>query len=163
MRIFVYESLIATWSHVRDEWGPAADALLAEGRAMAAAIAGDFEAAGHEVLGVRDAALTDLPPPLDRFEALAGPRSPFPIPTHLLKKLPHTSRQADYTLLIAPEHRRALYDLAQLLDPRGTLLSPSPEFIGWASDKHATATTLGKAGVPVPHGIRLKTNSPWPV
>jgi len=163
MRIFVFETMVAFWSEARDELGPSAHSLLAEGAAMAAAVANDLEAAGHEVLGVRDASLAELPPPLDRFEAVAGPRSPFPIPTHFLRKLGGTSRQADYTLLIAPEHRGALYQLAQLMEAGGTLLSPSPEFIGWASDKHATATTLGNAGVPVPRGIRLRSGGTWPV
>jgi tyramine---L-glutamate ligase len=155
MRVFVLEYMVAFWSDARGELGPAAHSLLAEGAAMAAAVASDFEAAGHPVIGFRDAALSELPPPLDRFRAFSGLEE--------TRKLAHALGQADYTLLIVPESRGALYQLARVTKTAGgTLLGPSPEFVGWASDKHATATTLRTAGVPAPRGVRLQADDAWP-
>ena len=155
MRVFVLESMVAFWSEARGEFGPAADSLLAEGAAMAAAVASDFEAAGHQVIGFRDSALSELPAPLDRFQAFSGLEETW--------KLAHAPGQADFTLLIAPESRGALYLLARITEKGGgTLLGPSPEFIGWASDKHATATTLRAASVPAPRGVRLYADDAWP-
>jgi predicted ATP-grasp superfamily ATP-dependent carboligase len=148
MRVFVQELLVAFWREARVALGSAADSLLAEGTAMAAAVASDLAAAGHDVTGFRDADLGNLPPPLDRFRPIAGLDEAW--------KFAHAPQQADYTLLIAPETRGLLSTQAQTVEMAGgTLLGPVPEFIRWASDKHATAATMAKAGVPVPRGVRL--------
>jgi predicted ATP-grasp superfamily ATP-dependent carboligase len=146
MRVFVFEMMVAHGSGLRDELGPAADALLAEGTAMAAAVAADLEAAAHTVYGFRDRELGDLPPPLDRFRPYS--EQGF---AALLSAVP---REIDYALLIAPESRRVLYVMATTVDRTGVrFLGPTPEFIGWATDKHQTAETFRRAGVPAPRGI----------
>jgi tyramine---L-glutamate ligase len=148
MRVFVFEMMVAFWSEARAELGPAADSLLTEGTAMAAAVASDLLAAGHEILGFRSADLQDLPPPLDKFRPVTG--------LDEMWKLAHAPEQVQYTLLIAPESRGALYSLAMLTESmKGRLLGPVPEFIGWATDKHATAATMASAGVPAPRGVRI--------
>jgi predicted ATP-grasp superfamily ATP-dependent carboligase len=155
MRVFVYENMVALGSGLREEFGPAAPSLLAEGTAMAAAVATDFEAAGCRVFGFRDPELRDLPPPLDRFQ-------PFAV-NDFVQLAGAVPRDVDYALLIAPESRRGLYMSAVTLDMAGVkFLGPTPEFIGWATNKHQTAETLRKAGVSAPRGVALTKADAWP-
>jgi len=155
MRIFVLESMIAFWSAARGDGDSAARSLLAEGTAMAAAVASDFQTAGHEVFGIRDPKLNDLPPPLDRFRPFAVMSEP--------PRFAEFLHDADYLLLIAPESGRGLYGMAAGMESIGAnLLGPTPEFIGWATNKHQTAETFRRAGVPAPRGTALIDGGPWP-
>lgn len=61
---------------------------------------------------------------------------------------------SDATILIAPEFAGTLLTLAErVVKLGGRLLSPSPEFIEIASDKHETAIRLHAAGARVPRGV----------
>lgn len=63
-------------------------------------------------------------------------------------------RECDATILIAPEFEGILLRLAtRARQLGGRLLSPGPEFIEIASDKHETATCLVTAGVATPRGL----------
>jgi predicted ATP-grasp superfamily ATP-dependent carboligase len=122
---------------------------------MAAAVAADLAAAGHEVTGVRDEALVDLPPPLDGFQAVSDGVD--------IGNVEVAGGPSDYFLLIAPESDQVLAHLAGGVEQAGgRLLGPSSEFIRWASDKHGTALTLGSLGAMVPRGHLLRPGSRWP-
>jgi tyramine---L-glutamate ligase len=160
MRVFVFEMMVACWRDVREEYGPAADSLLAEGTAMAAAVASDFEAAGNQVLGFRHVELHDLPPPLDRFRPFSFGPSTVLAGSRRFAEVPS---ETDYSLLIVPESRRGLFGMASMLEKMGaTLLGPTPEFIGWATNKHQTAETLLRAGVSAPRGIATAGGNDFP-
>lgn len=61
--------------------------------------------------------------------------------------------QSDAALIIAPEFEGLLWDLSQKCRERGVpLLSPSPDFVAIAADKHATAERLRAVSVATPTG-----------
>lgn len=71
--------------------------------------------------------------------------------------------QADWTVVIAPEIGGALMERCQrVVQVGGRLLGGSLPTILLAGDKHATATHLAAAGVPVPLGVRHELGEPWP-
>ena len=73
------------------------------------------------------------------------------------------AREADWTLLIAPECNRTLLDRCRAVEAAGgRLLSPNSAFIAWASDKHRCAQRLIEAGVSAPIGIQLRPGEPLP-
>lgn len=156
MRVLVFEFATSFWSLAEREFGEAAKSLLCEGTAMAAAVAADFTAlADVEVVGVRDARLTDLPPPLDRFRAIQGRGSDW--------KIDDALSHADFVLPIMPETRGILRSLVEHLERCSyRLLCPSSAFVAWATDKHATLETLRSKGVPTPAGVRLTADDSWP-
>ncbi len=72
------------------------------------------------------------------------------------KAFDQLAASCDATLLIAPEFEGILLRLAsRVSELGGRLLSPGPEFIAIASDKHETAIRLHAKGVNVPEGIVL--------
>lgn len=74
------------------------------------------------------------------------------------------SRQADWTLVIAPEFDGHLHELAERVGRAGgRLLGPSVEVVRLASDKHQTAEHLQARGVGVPYGIVLAPVEPLPL
>jgi len=149
MRILIDEFVTGGgWFHV--EANAPSGSLLAEGRAMLAALAVDFAAiAGCSVDVLHDVRLARTP--LDRVtghdvESSLAERA-------LLSRL---AAQADWTVLIAPEFDRHLLERVKLVEGvGGRLLSPGSQVVALTADKHATAEHLAARGVRVPRGIAL--------
>jgi hypothetical protein len=144
MTVLVYEFVCGG-----DAIGKAAPAsLLNEGRAMWSAVLEDFaRLPGTDVV--------TLPAAAPDFAAPAGVRV-----LHVADEsgrrdaFLRSARQADYTLLIAPEIDGELQLRAlRVRDAGGRLLGPSPEAIAIAADKEALCGVQGRltaAGIPTP-------------
>jgi predicted ATP-grasp superfamily ATP-dependent carboligase len=150
VRVLIYEYAAGGgfWSE------PAAStpggALLSQGAAMIRALAADFlKLPGVEVLALRDRRLADWELPRCRITEV-GQRCEE---TGALADL---APAADWTVLIAPETGGALLDRCRLVEAAGgRLLSPGPELVEIASDKHHTGCRLADAGVATPEAILL--------
>ena len=154
MQIFVYE--LITGGGMLGE--PLPDSLLAEGRAMLAALVADLTAIeGVGVSTLQDARLKDSPLPdskrlyvSDRAEERA--------------QFEHQAATADWTVVIAPEFDGLLLERARSVEAAGgRLLGPSSALIELASDKQSTADHLAAAGVPVPRGQLVLPGDRLPV
>lgn len=131
--------------------------LLAEGRAMVTALASDFAAlAGCEVHILRDADVEFAMPSEVRVQVVRDA-------AEYGSAFDKQATAADWTVVIAPEIDGALLACAvRVLACGGRLLSPGPDIIRLASDKHATAEHLARAGVPVPRGEFVNCNNSAP-
>jgi predicted ATP-grasp superfamily ATP-dependent carboligase len=79
------------------------------------------------------------------------------------EEIERCSAEADAAILIAPEFDGILLKTARRAAASGaTLVSPSPEFIRIAADKHRTIQMLSAAGVPTPSGIVLEPEDGLP-
>jgi len=155
MRIFIYEYV--TGGGLSDgATSPvlAGMALLAEGRAMAAALTTDFcLLPGFEVWTTRDRRLGELHPRGCRAVTIGNSSEE----EQAIKRL---AADADWTLLIAPETDGALLKRCEVvIAAGGRLLSPGRDVIAIAGNKEETAKVLTGRGVPVPRGGILQTNS----
>lgn len=152
MHVFLYEWI--TGGGLVEEPSPLPKSLLVEGEAMLAALATDFSRVpGARVTVLRDARLDPLP--VFGCESIEVHSR-----EHHLTELSKLAALADHTLVIAPEFDRILANtIAHLRGQRGRLLASSAEFIEIASDKHATATLLAEANVPVPVAILLDADA----
>jgi predicted ATP-grasp superfamily ATP-dependent carboligase len=154
MLVFVYEFITGggMWTLGSD---PPAGSLLAEGRAMAAAVIADFAAlAGCEVVTLRDARLPPLP-----LSALNSPARIERVDSAAAEQslLDHWASRADWTLVVAPEFQNMLLCRAErVVAAGGRLLSPGPALIELAANKQATAEHLQR------HGIRVPAGCLWP-
>jgi predicted ATP-grasp superfamily ATP-dependent carboligase len=145
MQVFVYEFITGggLWS-LGDE--PPDGSLLAEGSAMAAAVAADFCKAGHDVRTMQDVRLPTTP------------TTPVPVASREEERfyLSRLASEAEWTLVIAPETNGVLLERCQWVNEcGGRLLSPSAELIELTSDKCRTVDHLHRLGVSVPRGIRV--------
>jgi predicted ATP-grasp superfamily ATP-dependent carboligase len=126
--------------------------LLAEGRAMAAALVADLMAAGIEVSAMLDTRVQGsvvLSCPVKLVGSSREEEEAFRRQVH----------EADVTLIIAPEIGGALFDRCRTVEELGgRLVSPGSPFVAIAGDKQATAERLSGRGVRVPPGIRLSDN-----
>lgn len=124
---------------------------------MISALAADFlSRSDTRVVLLRDARLKDVPPPANWVVEIRGAEEEWAA----LRRL---AREADWTVLIAPEFKRTLLDRCRAVEAAGgRLLSPNSAFIEWASDKHRCAQRLIEAGVSAPIGIRLRPGEPLP-
>lgn len=156
MQILVYEFVTGGgWFKV--EPNAPAGSLLAEGRAMLTALAGDFAALDscavdilHDVRLARPSLESAT---IHEVASRAAER----------EALRRISAQADWTVLIAPEFDNHLLQRVQLVETvGGRLLSPSSQIVALASDKHATAEHLAARGVRVPHGIAMEAGELLP-
>lgn len=155
MRIFLYEW--ATGGGLVDEQGPLPASIVREGAAMIGALAADLvRVEGNHVSALRDPRVLHL--------ALPGCEV-----VEVISKFSHgeefdrLTAEADATILIAPEFDGILLKAARrVVASGGKLLSPSPEFIRIAADKHQTCEVLAAAGVPVPQGKVLEPDEPLP-
>jgi tyramine---L-glutamate ligase len=122
MTVFVYEDVCATGAG-GDEASPPAPSLLAEGRAMLAAVTADARAVpGLTVVTAKTAA---------DFDRLAT--------------------EAEYTLVIAPECGGRLEELCRrVLAVGGRLLGPTPDAVRLAADKLALCRHWQRHGVLTP-------------
>ncbi|MCO6456535.1 MAG: ATP-grasp domain-containing protein [Pirellulaceae bacterium] len=120
--------------------------LLLEGQAMVAAVAADFARLPETaVLSLRDARLpaAGFPGSLSRVGSSREHQ----------RRFGQLVREADWTLLIAPEFDGILHRLSRSVESLGgRLLSPPSELVAVATDKNHTARHLAAAGVPVPDG-----------
>jgi predicted ATP-grasp superfamily ATP-dependent carboligase len=157
VRLFLYEFVTGGGVHGLAEAGPPAGSLLAEGQAMVAALAADFAALpGCEVFALRDARLEGFTLPGCRVFDVPSARDEQSL---LIELAP----ACDATILIAPEFDGLLLARCRAVSTAGgRLLSPGPDFVAAASDKHRTAGHLAAGGVPVPFGITLGPGEPPP-
>lgn len=154
MKVFVFES-VTGGGHLGK--APPPGSLCREGAAMLAALAQDFARLdGCNVWAMRDARLP-------RLAAKEWPCEPqiewYPVATAeaTRRTFDTLARQADWTVVIAPELEGELLAWCQRVEAvGGRLLGPSPGVVALASDKEATCQRLSAAGVPVPPGITLQ-------
>jgi predicted ATP-grasp superfamily ATP-dependent carboligase len=147
MRVFVYEFVTGGgWWSLADE--PPSGSLLAEGQAMAQAVAEDFAQAPAEVVRTMDSRLAPFGcGGLERVGSSAEERDVF-------RSL---AAEADWTLVIAPELRGMLAERSRwVIEAGGKLLSPAPAVVAIAGDKQRTAEHLASRGVRVPAGAILQ-------
>lgn len=77
--------------------------------------------------------------------------------------LQQLAREADWTLLIAPEFEELLSQRCRLVEAAGgRLLSPDSAFVALAADKQRCCARLRQAGIPVPQGRLLAPHEPLP-
>jgi predicted ATP-grasp superfamily ATP-dependent carboligase len=144
-RIFVYEH--CTGGGMLG--GDALPSLLAEGQAMAAALAADFLACGVEVRLLRDYRLAD-------FAALGCNVLKVATQDEQQQAFARLAAESDWTVVIAPElDGTLLAHCHAVITVGGRLLGPGCELVRLTSDKHATAEYLRAAGIPTPEGIEL--------
>jgi tyramine---L-glutamate ligase len=183
MRLFVFEYLtgggLLASSGRTDEF----QSLLAEGRAICDAVAGDFASIdSFEVTCLRDARLVGgkgdrngLP---ERPEGCFAQNVPVPfsawrpsgcrvLDVHSAAEFESAfdlaAAEAVWTLVIAPEIGGTLAERCRRVGAvGGRPLASSLQLIELASDKHATAEHLRQAGVPAPQGIPFLLGQPWP-
>ena len=153
-RVFVYEFVCGGgWQAVDPQESPP-ESLLREGRAMLRALVTDFAAISDvRVVTLRDARLSE-PAMADcdvrEVHSAAEERN----------TICELAADADWTVLIAPEFARLLFERARWVEESGgRLLSPSAEVIAICTDKQRTAELLQAAGVPTPHGLPLDSLS----
>ena len=149
MRLLLYEWCCS--GGLRD--GDAA--LAAEGRMMLEALAADAARADLEIAVLQAAGTPlDLPPRVRRIMVAADDdRGP----------LAAAAREADWTIVVAPESDGILIDRVRVVrEAGGRVLAPADGVIELASDKQATITRLAGQGIPVPPGRPLASGEPLP-
>jgi hypothetical protein len=148
MHIFLYEWI--TGGGLVEEPSPLPTALLAEGTAMATALAADLAAVEqNQVTLLRDMRLDHFTPAgCDIVEVHSS--------SDHWDEIERLAAEADHTLMIAPEFDGILRDtLRHARQAGGSLLCPSDEFVTLTSDKQLTAQHLASADVPVPAAVLM--------
>lgn len=158
MLIFVYEFVTGGGTFCDDSFGPPADSLLAQGAAMCAALAADFDRIeGVEVLTLRDARVSSPCQGIGR-ERIVGNTAEED------GGFCELAAAADYTVVIAPEINGHLLDRCQRVEAcGGRLLSPGPEFVALTSDKYLCNRYLHQHNVPVPNCALVEEDGSLPV
>jgi predicted ATP-grasp superfamily ATP-dependent carboligase len=161
MHIFLYEFITGGGWLLAQPDSPPHGGLLREGAAMLTAVAADFAAlADTQVTVLWDARLA-TPRDLERTRNVKLVL--IHSPGEHRDQLAACATRADYALVIAPEFDGHLQSIAQdVVQSGGRLISPDPEFIDLASDKHRTAAHLSAHGVNVPVGIPLEAGQTLP-
>jgi predicted ATP-grasp superfamily ATP-dependent carboligase len=154
-RIVLYEWCCSGGLADEDARGELAG-IVAEGRAMLAALAAD---------AVRDQSL-DVTVLVDASHALTLPdrarRRSVP-PGGEIATLVTAARDATWTVIVAPETEGILRSrIAAVRAAGGRVLAPADAFLAIASDKQATVNALAAAGVPVPAGRALAAGAAVP-
>ncbi len=163
MRVLVYEWVTAGgWRTAAPEaGGPPPPGIVAEGRAMVAALVRD---------AARDPEITVevLVDAADPAEWLSGPRGSGPdlvrVPAGSEPgRLRDRAAAADWTIVVAPESDGVLAArVAAARAAGGRVAGCEPGFLAVAADKQATAVALAAAGVPVPAGRALAAGGDVP-
>jgi len=124
---------------------------------MLTALVQDFARAGHAIDVLIDVRQRELSlPPGVRLHAVES----APVERQLLTSL---ARQADWTLIVAPEFDLHLLARCQcVVKAGGRLLGPSLDCVALASDKHALVSHLAASGVGVPTGVALEPGERLP-
>ena len=151
MHIFLYEWI--TGGGLVEEPSPLPASLLAEGAAMATAMAADLaKVEDAKVSVLRDMRLDDLP--LPGCEVVEVHSS-----TDRLDEMERLASVADHTFVIAPEFDEILSDtLRHARQAGGQVLACSEEFVALTADKQATAERLATSGVRVPRAASLSAD-----
>lgn len=143
------------------EWvtgGGAADETLppswiAEGEAMRRAIAGEFAALDggrSRVIVTLDARLDDDPGPWE-VHRIHGPRE------HRMRRVVQMAREADFTVLVAPETMGFLRDLTSMIqNAGGRVLGSSPGAVELAGDKLRLSGWLAERRIDTPPCRRVR-------
>lgn len=157
MRILVYEFATGGGLLEQAENWPELASLLAEGRAMVSALAGDFAKLGDaQATCLRERRLRPWQPPGCRVADVADAGQER-------QQLERLAAESDWTVVIAPEISGILADRCRrVLAAGGRLLGPGLATIALAADKHATAQHLEQSGVRVPEGIALESAAALP-
>jgi len=156
--IFVYEFVTSgAWRECSDS--TPSGSLLAEGRAMAASLASDLVALGHDVTLLHDDRLP--------FHECAGNVISTTSLDDERRQFELACRNSDYVCLIAPEFDDILLNRSKATRSLGaTLISPDANFIELTADKLATSNNLLDAGIPTPETsllpVDFKTLPPPP-
>jgi predicted ATP-grasp superfamily ATP-dependent carboligase len=155
--IFLYEYITGGGMFSAAPPQAPAGSLLREGAAMVTALAEDFlRLPDTTVFLLRDTRLDPLRlPPADvrAVSSAADERA----------AVQHCARQAEWTVVIAPEFEAALETRAQwVVAAGGRLLSPSPAVIALAADKHRCAEHLRQCGISTPVGRLITPGHPLP-
>jgi hypothetical protein len=134
--------------------GPESESLRREGAAMLAALATDFAA----IDGLTTTVILDS---RQYTSALPWTRCRI-VSVHEVggdcNALAACCRDADWTVVIAPEFDRLLEARSRIVESAGgRLLGPSPRLIALAADKQRTAEHLAVAGVPAAIGALVDT------
>ncbi|HUY35915.1 MAG TPA: ATP-grasp domain-containing protein [Pirellulales bacterium] len=155
-RVFVYEFTTGGGLLALNHEAPMTE-LLAEGRAMVAALTADFAAIGQlEVTFLADRRLIAWQGATGRT-LVVGHRD------EAKAAFDRLTAEADWTVVIAPETDGHLVGYCRrVVELGGRLLGPSPELVALASDKQATAEHLAAAGVRVPRGMAWPLGPLWP-
>ncbi len=143
-RILLYE--FATSGGLMGSTDPVADSIRREGAAMLSALAFDFAAIPNceTLVMLADDVLIRLPD---------CRRINIQSPGEDLTRLAELSRDADWTIVVAPEFDDLLHSRCRLVESNsGRLLGPSSSLVSLAADKQRTAEHLAAAGVNVPAG-----------
>ncbi len=157
MQVFLYEFTTGGGLLSGELGSMDADSLLAEGAAMVQALAEDFAAIeGVEVVSLRD---------VRRVPDLQIAGWVYDVADTQTERLMRDwlARESAWTLIIAPELQGVLAARCELARREGgRLLNCLPEATALAADKHALAQHLAMHGVPVPEGVRVGADQPWP-
>ena len=148
MHVFLYEWI--TGGGLVEEPSPLPPSLLAEGSAMATAMAVDLSAIENsKVTVLRDMRLDELAfPGCEVIEVHSS--------TDCFDEIERLATAADYTLLIAPELDNILFNTVRhALQTEANLLTPSAKFVALTTNKHKTAKLLAEADIPVPKATLL--------
>jgi tyramine---L-glutamate ligase len=147
MRIFVYEYTCAAAA----EPSAAAASLRAEGAAMLTAILEDFQRVpGVEAFTLRGTRFQSCPNAKTRLESCPTIEAPE-------EAFRTAARQADYSLIIAPEFDGILLKRCRwVLEEGGRLLGPSPEAVALTSDKFGLFQWWQAHGVPTPETVLME-------
>lgn len=152
MHLFLYEWI--TGGGLVEQAGRLPESLLAEGTAMAAALAEDFAAIdGARVTILRDVRLHE--PDVERVRVVE-----IHDEDERRRNFDRLAAASDVTVVVAPEFDGILAkDVARVREVGGRPLNASGEFIALASCKDRTARRLVAAGVPAPSGRVLEADA----
>ena len=122
---------------------------------MLEALAADAARADLEITVLQaTTAPLDLPSRARRIEVEPG---------HDRGPLAAAAREADWTIVVAPESDGILLDRVRVVrEAGGRLLAPADRVIRLAADKQATIDRLASRGIPVPPGRSLRPGEPLP-
>lgn len=165
MRVFLYE-FVTGGGFLGVDGAPVPDgSLLREGTAMWTAIHADLKAiSGVCVTSMRDGRLLGAGGGEENVAALDlfGSDCVEDAKTERTRFTEH-AREADFTLLIAPETDGHLLDRTrQVSGLRCVLLSPNARFVELTSDKTKLADLLTRAGIATPAGRKVEPGDPLP-
>jgi predicted ATP-grasp superfamily ATP-dependent carboligase len=156
MHFFLYEW--ASGGGLVNEPGVLPASLVREGVTLVGLLAADLT----RIAGARVTALRD--PRVVQLAMHGGEIIDVQSSAEHFEEFERFAAAADATILIAPEFDGILLKAARhVVACGGRLLSPPPDFVRIATDKHETCKRLAAAGVPVPTGVVLEPEQKLPV
>lgn len=158
LHVFLYEYITGGGTFSARSQTTPTGSLLREGAAMARALAEDFaRVPGVQISLLQDTRLADLRLSSGNIVEVRAAEAE----REAIREL---SKQADKTVLIAPELEGILLDRCRLAESAGArLLSPPTAFVQLASDKTRTAEQLRQHEIPVPSAVTLRPGQRLPI